>query len=740
MELIHNATFRILDGPEAGMYRVILDEIQIGKTAVVRLDPDESATQSKGGRKRLEVTRRPRKKARPPMLGEILWMDRCELHRLKEGEDIVVIEVETENYRLSPADEALYAERRAAMAPFLDFDHFREMLLAHQGISGLVAEVVSTGWSESFVRTNFSHLCRYGFMESSLRPTRSARCGAPGIPRPCDPGGRKKAGAKTTKERVTRAFGHAAQPEQPGMSTLWTAAILAADKRIPSPKPKMPERCKQIVESAFVRRYKQVDGKLLSVELKLGEYPNTRQIRRVLEREIPRLQRLLESTTKAHFTRNLRGMVGRSWMGVSGPGHTWAIDSTIGDIYLRSNINRAWIIGRPIVYVIVDVWSTAIVGFYVCLDGPSWAAAKVALFCAAMDPLLIGELWGYEAMPCLNPAPTMCAVLLCDRGEYLSKAAKVTGARLIPCMSYTPPYRPDLKGLVEVLHRIKKDQQYFFVPGAIDQRRQEYELRRFDYNESALTIPEYVAFLYQMFTSYNLTAPREKRLDAHMRAEGVFPSPAGLWGYGHRVGIGVRRNLLSSALITELLPSEPAHVTRNGVMFLGMEYQSPMLKEQQWTALARNFGSWNVDAHHFPGSVSRIWTRNAVGPGLLDLQISDHSTASSELTFYEVIDAFTYGKIGNAQTEHVRVAMALEARRKAMEIIGRAKVLTADAEQRHRGAKPSVTEARAFEAATILPTATTDSGPGQTDDPARAAHQQMISALFAAANSAGQGS
>lgn len=228
------------------------------------------------------------------------------------------------------------------------------------------------------------------------------------------------------------------------MSSLWRAAIIAADKRIPAPKPDMPERVQIIVDSAFVKRFRQEDGKLVLINPKLGDYPNPRQIRRVLEKSIPKLQRLLERTTKGHFKRSLRGLVARNWKGVVGPGHTWAIDSSIGDVYLRSSVNRAWIIGRPVVYVIVDVWSTAIVGFYVCVGGPSWDMAKVALFSAVANPALLGSLWGYEFTPTLYPAPRMCAVLLCDRGEYLSQAAKVTGAKLIPDLSYTPPYRPDL--------------------------------------------------------------------------------------------------------------------------------------------------------------------------------------------------------------------------------------------------------------------------------------------------------
>ena len=736
MDLIHNTAFRILTGPHMGTYRVVLEEIQLGKTAVVRLDPPSGEDTPRGGRKCLENPKKPRKKSRLPLVGALIWLDRAELQALKEGEEIIVVEIVPENFSLSEASQRLYEARKKIMARFFDFDHFREEILVHGSTAGLVKEAVEAGASKSAVYTNFSLLARYGFTESSLRPT-LFRCGAPNTPKPCDPGGRKKPGAKTKKQQIANAYGVILEPEQPGMSSEWRAKILAADKHIPAPKPPMPARCTQIIDSAFIHRYKHVNGKLVPIPPNLGEYPNRRQVQRVLEKEIPRLQRLLERTTKGHFTRSLRGLIGRNWKGVAGPGHTWAIDSTIGDIYLRSSVNRAWIIGRPIVYIIVDVWSTAIVGFYVCLQGPSWDMAKISLFCAAAPPELLAELWGYEPMLSLSPAPTMCAALMCDRGEYLSKAASITGAKLIPCLSYAPPYRPDLKGLVEVLHRIKKDHQYHFVPGAIDQRRAEFELRRFDPNEAVLTVREYVAYLYTIFTEYNLTAPRHHRLDAHMRAAGVFPSPAGLWRWGHEMGIGVRRSLPLPELITNLLPAEDARVTRQGIMFAGKEYRSDAVDQQEWTAHARNFGGWDISAHYFPGSVSRIWTANPGSSGLLDLRLSDYSTASPELTFDEFLDALAYSQQNNAQAEHTRMTVALRARQRAVEIIDNAKELTTEALKKDRGTKPTLTEARHLESV-VIPHLTHEPVPESVaDDPARAAHQAMMKALFAAANSEG---
>ena len=734
MELIHNSAFSIVEGPDTGIYRVLLDEITIDKTAAVRLDPANELQRQKGGRPKLEQTKRPRKGPKPPALTSIQWFERSDLLSLADTHQLVEISVDIENHPLSATDEAVFTVRKKAMAPFLDFDHFREQVLVHKGIGGLVREVVESGWSKSFALHCFSLLCRFGFHESSLRPSRY-RCGAPGIARPCDPGGRKKPGRKTIRQRIARAYGSDLPPRQPGMSSVWRNLILAADKRIPTPKPKMKERTTIIIDSAFVTRYRQENGKLVAVDPKLGEYPNRRQIQRVLEHDIPRLQRILERTTKGHFLRSLRRLLARNWQGVSGPGHTWAIDSTIGDIFLRSSVNRAWIIGRPIVYIVVDIWSTAVVGFYVCLTGPSWDTAKVALFSSAAPTELLGELWGYQPMLSLSPEPTMCSVLMCDRGEYLSKAAKITGAKLIPCMSYAPPYRPDLKGMVEVLHRIAKDQQYFFVPGAIDQRRAEFELRKINPEESVLTVQEYVAYLHTVFTEYNLTAPRQHRIDAHMNGDGVFPSPAGLWRYGHEHGIGVRRKLPLDQLICDLLPSEVARVTRQGVRFAGKEYQSDVVDEQQWTAIARNLGGWDIQASYFPGSVSRIWTPQTGVTGLLKLSLSDHSTASSELTTDEWADAYMHGKGNGQENEHTNNLAAINARRQAQEIIDRAREYTREACDRHSGSRPSMSDARKFESDTTGHGS--KAGPKETRkilDEAEQAHHDMMSAVFADAN------
>lgn len=694
--LAHNTVIRVHFHDRVDFYRVLIDATCIGKVVAVRID--SSAPMDKlGGRPRKNVGLR--KKPPLPSVGTLEWLEREELLRAASNDEAFVVDVEPEAAYLQPVrplDVALFEKRIEVMRGFLSFDHLRESILSTGSVTSLIAEAMEKGISKALAYKCFSLLCRFGFNERSLMPRRY-KCGAPGILRPCEPGGRRKPGRKTIEQSVAKQFGEYVADPQPGMHAKWRKLILAADRRIHNPKPKMPTRCRIIQASHFIQRYVDDGGKLKPAKAEPGTYPNIKQVEWVLKHDIPLEEQILQKTTKAYFDRSLRGLKSRGWKGVSGPGHTWAVDSTVGDIHLRSSLNRAWIIGRPILYVIVDVWSTAIVGFYLCLEGPSWDMAKLALFSAAASPSLIGELWGYIPVLSLDPLPTLPAILMCDRGEYLSQAARMTAVEVKLWMSYAPPYRPDLKGLVEVQFRRIKDQMYRFVPGAIDQRRREFELRRTRPQDSAFTIKELACYLYSLFTEYNLTANRWHRVDAHMRADGVIGSPAGLWHWGHSVGIGVRRLMSESELITSLLPQGPARVRRDCVRMSRRDYQSPVLDAQGWTTIARGDRGWDVQANYFPGSVSRIWTPNPVDRGMLPLMLSDLSTASPELTFDEDFDSYKYAKIQQRRGDHERTLKQVDGMRERERMVERAVAATSEADAKWMGDHPTLNEARVLD-------------------------------------------
>lgn len=713
MDLIANALYKLACAPdeypsvEPGLYRVILNDLHLPQVVMVLVRPDSGERKGRGGRPRKpdRELRSQRKKTAANLIGKLLWIPRQTLEQIDRQHLLIAVEQDRPMAPdLGKRSQADYELRLQAMSEFLRLPRLQESILIHQGLGGLVKEAMErTGCTRAFVYRQWSNLCRWGITERSLRPQRH-RCGAPGIPKTCDPlpdgrMSRRKAGRKTTEELRDILIGRPAPPKQPGMSSLWASRIRAADAQIPSPKPDWPQRRNLILSSHFCTRAKEVDGRIQLVLPEQGSYPNSRQMRRVVFQLKSQLERILERTTKRYFNSARRGLVARNWQGVSGPGHTWAIDSTIGDIYLRSSVNRSWIVGRPVVYVIVDVWSTAVVGFYVCLTGPSWSTAKISLFNAAADPTLIGEMWDYQPMLTLDPAPTLCAWLLTDRGEYMSAGHRITALQIMLSTSYTPPYRGDLKGIVEVLHRIAKDQIYGFCPGAMDFRREEMELRKVDPAEAVLSVKDFTQVLYEVFSEYNLSADRSKRVDVHMSAAGVFPSPAGLWRYGHLMGIGYRHAVHFDDLASALLPSEPAWVARDGVHFLGNDYLADEVVAQQWTTLARNFGGRQIPANYYPGALGRIWVPREPGGSLMRLDLVDESRARRDTTLEEWLDVQAHEAMRRPDVEHARTMRALQSLERRRDILARAVAMTNEAVARASGKAPSMSEARIMEVA-----------------------------------------
>lgn len=712
MDLIPNGLYQCSTAPgevpgiEPGLYRVVLCAPSLPKAALVYAQPlDGGSPLPRGGRRKLseQQLKRPRKKTRPPSVGQIYWLPKGSLQELWDSKLFRPIELDRPHTpELSAKGRADYERRLATMGVFLDLTALQRSVLTHGDLRGLVRETLRNfDCSRAYVYKLWSLLCRFGFTATSLWPQRH-RCGAPGQLRRCgvEPGStscRRKAGRRTLEEGRDLAYGKPLSIEQPGMTRDWAARILAADGKIPVPKPKWPERCIRILSSAFCSRAKEQDGKLILIPPERGTYPNERQIRRVIKQTMSEIDWHKQHTTEHHFVSARRGLAARNWAGVPGPGHTWIIDSTVGDIYLRSSVDRAWVIGRPIVYVVVDVWSTAVMGFYVCLTGPSWNTSKVSLFCAALEPGFVGSLLGYQPLESLYPSPTLCHTLLCDRGENHSEAHRQAAKNLGLHTGIAPPHRGDLKGLGEVLHRIEKDATYHFWPGAMDYRREELELRKVDPNKCTLTLHQYVQVLHSTFTQYNLFADRTHRMDVHMTAAGIHASPAGLWHFGHQMGIGHRMTRHFDELATNLLHRGKAWVSRSGVRWAGNNYSSEVVQAERWTTLASLKRGWELDAWYFPGSMGQIWVPHKPGGDLIRLDLTDESRATSAVSTDEWLDVAALEQIRQSKRSHDRFVQSLIRLAQMDALRSDAAIKTAAAIDRASGRKPSMSEARLIE-------------------------------------------
>ena len=658
-----------------------------------------------------EKTAKAQRAAKPGK--RLIWVSKAELEQA--AVEHLLRNVELTPDKQQPARGATLAGRHAAYfdraklaaRPLWDKLKIEKTFMRRGGLSALVRDICAEHKvGRATVYQWFYLLCQNGFHADSLRP-RLHNCGGKGVRRPWGEGSRRNPDSLFSRKKPGRKSdkGRHKSPEIPktepaGWSVHEERAFIAELRKTISPKMKFSKAYTPALLAVFSKSFT-LRGGVATPELPaLGTYPLRRAARRLYNEHEDRIERLKRSTTAGNFLLNHRGLVGRSYKGASGPGFRYMCDATRGNVYLRSSVNLAWFIGRPIVYLIVDVWSTTVVGFHVCLEGPSWATAQLALFSAFSQPEMMNEVWGITYMTGLDPSPTVPYELYVDRGELFCVGAQEAAERIGWKHCILASARADLKGLGEVLHRIvEKDAFFPFTPGAVDARRIEYELRTFEPASAVLTLRQYAALLALEIENYNLCADRRHRVTQEMTSAGVVPTPAGLWRFGHMVGIGYRKTVAQHKLITEFLPPVDLRITRQGAMLGSLLYQHPALLERGWASQARNFGAFTIESHIHTASLRSLWVPDHAEGELYQFSLSMEAVAKPYTSVEEHIDWSTVKNFGNEDLERLRLE------REAKTYVARQAILTPaieaakQADEAKAGEQPSVIEARQIEKA-----------------------------------------
>lgn len=168
------------------------------------------------------------------------------------------------------------------------------------------------------------------------------------------------------------------------------------------------------------------------------------------------------------YEQNHRAILGSSTTEALGPGSIYQIDATIADVYLVSRFNRNWIIGKPILYTVMDVFFRCVVGVYVGLEGPSWAGSMMALsnalskkkdFCAEYGIEIEEGEWDIHYLP---------ESILADRGEIISRNAEELTNNLHITVKNTGSYRSDFKGIIEQHFNVINSNTKSLLPATVD--------------------------------------------------------------------------------------------------------------------------------------------------------------------------------------------------------------------------------------------------------------------------------
>lgn len=281
------------------------------------------------------------------------------------------------------------------------------------------------------------------------------------------------------------------------------------------------------------------------------------------------------------FALKYRELLGDTSAETFGPGFKYQIDATIADVYLVSVKNPDYIVGRPVVYIVMDVFSRLVVGMYVGIEGPSWLGAMMALDNVVADKVEFCKDYDVKITPEEWPSTLLPERLLADRGEFEGYCPEGIIANLGISLENTPPYRGDLKGIVERHFRTTNDRIKTRLPGAV--RKVMKERGTPDHRlDATLNIDDFTKIMILEVKRHNKSVLEHYNKSMFEIHDSVEPVPIKIWDWGtknRRCGFVARDR---DFVRLSLMPKESATITRQGIRFHGLFYTCDLAIKEGW--------------------------------------------------------------------------------------------------------------------------------------------------------------
>ncbi|MEH7076227.1 integrase [Neobacillus drentensis] len=368
-------------------------------------------------------------------------------------------------------------------------------------------------------------------------------------------------------------------------------------------KPSLKYAYQQMVKEYFSINSKETNLKVLNVEKPI---PSFNQFYYYYQNNYKADFVIRKREGKRAYLQNHRAITGSANEDAMGIG-VFAVDGTIGDIYLVSSIDKSKIIGRPTIMLIIDIYSRLIVGVGVGIESMSANTLRMALantfenkkdFCKRTLDMEIGEdEWIAHYLP---------HTLLADRGsELISDDLTSIVEDFNIKIQNTASWRPELKGTCESYFNILQNHLKPFLPGAV---QKDFNKRGGqDYRKSAvLSVKDYFRILVFCIIYYNSRYMPEYPRSIEMIEENIPPIPNEIFKWGLSKGSGKLRAIPSTVAV---YPNSKALVTKKGILFKGLYYSCTTAVKEGWFTTARIKGNWRIDIRFDPQTMNKIYIK-----------------------------------------------------------------------------------------------------------------------------------
>lgn len=293
-----------------------------------------------------------------------------------------------------------------------------------------------------------------------------------------------------------------------------------------------------------------------------------------------------------------RGARGKATDNVPGPGF-FEIDATHFQIQLVSRITKSKLVGRPSIYLIVDIFSGVIAGYAVTLENPSWAVAALALYNTFSDKGPVFERLGLPFQSADWPCQQLPNMLRADRAELVSNIGQdfpSSGIRVEVTPSMTPIAKGSVEGkFSETKHSYKSR---FDLPGLFSKYRKRRESD--GKKDAALDLLEFERILVEIIMDLNRRAVKPSRLppDA-LQGTSRVASRVGFYEWALTNRPGFTRSMTPNFVYEHLLTKGSGSVTPGGIKLDGEVFNCDWLREKAYLTAALN-GTYEVRVSYNP--------------------------------------------------------------------------------------------------------------------------------------------
>ena len=266
------------------------------------------------------------------------------------------------------------------------------------------------------------------------------------------------------------------------------------------------------------------------------------------------------------------------------PGAAFRLDVLPFGLQLSHGQDRKLLAGAPLLYVLTDVFSGMVTGWYATLEAPGWGPAMLALASCAADKARLARrhnrLLAPQEWPCSHlPERLLLPPELMARANRDNLLANFN-VRCVP--DYEAAERPWLPAL-----RASFGAAADGADGKLD---------------GVLTLAEFRRIVLDILLAYN-----------HSKGADGW-APLQLWEWGARRRGASLQQFPEDVVRCCLLPTSEAWVTPEGICVQGFYFSCPRAEEERWFDRARLRGRWPVQVAVDPAGDGVVYLVDAAAP------------------------------------------------------------------------------------------------------------------------------